>query len=99
MVMFRADDGTHAAVIHGVIGFGVVERRLQNAGGENDFVHAVVVIGVDGWGSHVPLVAVNGLADFGEIARGLKRFGAAKIFEVRVALDFDFGIIAPFIGI
>ena len=94
-----ADYGAHAAVVDGVVGIRIVKRRLQNARGENNFVHGGVVVGVDGGRGHAPFVAVHGLADFGELAGILKSGGPADIRSVRITLDIELGIIAPFIGI
>ena len=51
---FVADDGADVAVVDGVVGFGVVEGGLQDAGGEVDVVHAGVVVGVDGGRASCP---------------------------------------------
>src|ERR1700730_11532362 len=96
---FVADYGAHAAVIDGVVGLGVVEGRLQDAGGKDDFVHGGVVVGGDGGRRHAPLVAVHGLPDFCKFASVFKRGGAAQIDGVRGAFDVELGIIAPLIGV
>src|SRR5580704_491928 len=42
------DDRAHSAVVHGVVRFGIVEGRLQDSRGEDDFVHAAIVVSVHG---------------------------------------------------
>ena len=80
---FVADDGAHAAVVDGIVRLGVEERRLKDSGGENDFVHQRIVIGVDGGRRHAPFVAVDGLADLGEVAGIFKVVAVANVFGVR----------------
>ena len=71
-----ADHRADAAVVHRVVGVQVEERRLQDRGREDDLVHARVVVGVDRLRRHAPLVAVDRLAELGEVAGGLERGGA-----------------------
>src|SRR5207237_10110478 len=61
-----ADHGAHAAVVHGVVGGGVEERRLENPGGEGDVVERRAVRRVHGGGGHAPLGLVHRLGDAGQ---------------------------------
>ena len=49
---FMADHHADGAVVHRVVRQGIEERRLQDAGGEDDLVHQGVVVGVDGGRRH-----------------------------------------------
>ena len=44
-----------------------VERRLQNGGREDDYVHKRVVVGVNGGRTHFPAGLINGLAKAAEV--------------------------------
>src|SRR5690348_17958597 len=66
---FVADYGADAAVIQRVIGFRIEKWRLQDAGGENDFVVGGAVIGIDRGRRHAPFAAIDGLADFIHLIR------------------------------
>ncbi len=96
---FVADDGADVAVVDGDVLGGVVEGLLQDAGGEVDVVHAGVVVGVDGGRGHVPLAAVDGLADFVELAVVLEGVGAELVAERVVGLDGERGVVAPLVGV
>src|SRR5205807_2676208 len=65
---FVSDYRAHPAVINGVIGFRIEERRLQNARWENDLVHHWVVIGIHCWRRHSPFASIDRFADFFELA-------------------------------
>ncbi len=69
---FVSNDGAHSAVVHGVIGVRVVEGRLHNAGGKDDFIHAGVVVGIHRRRRHSPLGAVHRLADFVQATREIE---------------------------
>ena len=62
---FVADHGADAAIVHGIIGIGIKERRLQNCGREHDFVPGRVGIGVHRHRRHEPLAAVHRLVQLG----------------------------------
>ncbi len=96
---FVADDGAHASVIHGVVGVGVIEGRLKNAGRENNFVERRTVIGVDSRRRHPPFGAVHWLADFRKVAILLKFLAAAHVAQIRAAINGQLRIIAPFIRV
>ena len=53
---------TDGSVVEGIVGLGIEIRRLQDAGGETDFVGGGVIVGIDGLRIHEPLVAVDGFA-------------------------------------
>ncbi len=78
---FVADGGAGVAVVGRVVHFRIEERRLQDAGGEIDVVHLRVVVGVDGGRGHLPLGAVDGLADLRQLAAVFKRGGAFDVAE------------------
>src|SRR6266481_561319 len=99
MCDFMSDDRSHSAVIHRVIGFRIVEGRLQDAGGKDDFIHAAVVVGVHGWWRHTPFRAVHRLADLVQPAREIKFRSAQLIFGVGRAVDFQRRVIAPFVRV
>ncbi len=63
-----ADHRADAAVVGGVVGVCVEERWLQDRRGEDDLVHARVVVGIDGLRRHEPLVAVDGATQLGQFA-------------------------------
>ena len=63
-----ADDRADAAVVRRGIAVRLEERVLQDRGREHDLVHQRVVVRVDGLRRHVPLVAVDRLADLAELA-------------------------------
>ena len=96
---FVADGGAGVAVVGRVVHFGIVQRRLQDTGGEVDVVHLRVVIGVDGGGRHLPLGMVHGLADFGQLALGFEDRGALHVGEEIAADDIDGAVVAPLFGI
>ena len=91
-----ADHSADRAVVHGRIGARVEQRRLQNAGGEDDLVFETAVIGVHGLRRHAPLFGVRGFADLVELIGELER-SAARDVAVKVAgFDFQLRIVAPF---
>ena len=63
-----ADHRADAPVIHGIVGGQVEEGRLQDRGREDDLVLARIVVGVDRLRGHVPLVAIDRLAELGQVA-------------------------------
>ena len=90
-----ADHRADAAVVGGVVGFGVEERRLQNRCGKDDFVHAGVVVGVHGLRRHEPLVAVHGAAELRQLAVVADRV-AALVVAVQVgAVDHQARVVPP----
>src|SRR6185437_9746230 len=80
-----ADDDADRAVVAGIVALLIEERRLEDAGGEDDLVELGFVIGVDRGRGHLPLAAVHGLADLVELAAGLEGLGAAEVGVVVVA--------------
>ena len=59
-----ADHHADGAVVHRVVGVGVVERRLENGGREADFIGRRIVICIYCLRSHAPLCLVDRLATF-----------------------------------
>ena len=90
-----ADDRADTAVVGGVVGLGVEERRLQNRCGKDDFVHARVVVGVDGLRRHEPLVAVHRVAQLGQLAVVAHRVAAPVVAVQVVALDHQLRVVPP----
>ena len=72
---------------------------MQNSSREIDVVFLRVVIGVDGGRSHVPFIAIDGLADFRQPAVKLKPGGAFRVADVVAANDLQRAVVAPFVGI
>ena len=77
---FVSDYRAHAAVVDGVIGFRIEERRLQDSRRENDLVHHGVVIGVHRRRRHSPFAAIDRFADFLR-SRFASKFAARMAFE------------------
>ncbi len=94
-----ADDRPDAAVVGGVVGLGVEERRLQDRRGKDDLVHSGVVVGVDGLRRHEPLVAVDGTAELGQIALVLQRVAALVVAVQVVTGDDERRVVAPLRGV
>ena len=63
-----ADHRADSAVVGGIVGVGVEERWLQDRGGEDDLIHAGVVVRVDRLWGHKPFIAVDGATKFGHFA-------------------------------
>ena len=84
-----ADDHADGSVVHGVGEVHAEGRRLQDAGGKDDFVHQRVVVGVGGGRGHAPAAAVDGLADLGPVIGNHKSRAGDEVFEVVVAVDLD----------
>src|SRR5437868_8006582 len=91
------DDCADAAVVHRVIRLRVEEWRLQNAGREHDLVAARIIISVYGWRRHAPFAAIDRLADLRHLPGALEDFAAQYIHRIRIAIDREQRIIAPFI--
>src|SRR5579875_2206334 len=69
---FMSDHRTHCAIVDGVIGVGIEERRLKNASWKHDLVHRRIVIGIHGGRRHFPLRAIHRLADLVQVAMEFK---------------------------
>ena len=94
-----ADHRADAAVVDRVVGFEVEERGLEDRGREDDLVHPGVVVGVDRLRGHAPLVAVDRLAELGEVAVDLERGRAADVAHEVVAADLELRVVAPLVGV
>ena len=94
-----ADHRADATVVGGVVGLGIEERRLQDRGREDDLVHLRVVVGVDRLRGHEPFLAIDRLAELGEVAGVLEGRGALKVAGEVVRLHFQRGVVAPLVGI
>ena len=82
---FVTDNAARVAVIERVVRQDVEKRRLQNSGGENDFIKTRIVISVNCRRSHSPARFVNGFADVLPVAVGFKPDGICGIVEIRLA--------------
>ena len=59
-----SDDNTNGTIVESIVGLGIEEWILQDAGRETNLVRRRIVVGIDGLWSHKPLVAVDGLSSF-----------------------------------
>ncbi len=95
-----SDHRADAAVVRGVLGIRVEERRLQNRGREHDHVHGRLIVGVHRLRIHQPFVLVDRLADLGKLVSGLVQIGRAHVpREARVLTHVQCGIVAPMVGV
>ncbi|MNN35791.1 hypothetical protein D3C81_1496540 [compost metagenome] len=94
-----ADDGADGAIVDGVVRVGVEERRLQDRGGEDDFIHRRAVIGVHRLRRHAPFFAVDRFAQLGHLARGAEVGGAHHVAHQVARDDLQLRVIAPFVRI
>ena len=94
-----SDDDTDGAVVRGIVGIEVEERRLQDTRRETNLVHAGAVVSIDDMRRHAPFFPVDGLVDFVAIILGVEGVCPKGIHEVRVLLDLQTGVIPPFIGV
>ncbi len=77
-----ADHHSDSAVVDGVVGVGVEERRLKDGSREADLVGRRVVVGVDGLRRHSPFGLVGRLAEFGHIVGCVPGTGGAEVLVV-----------------
>ena len=94
-----ADHGADAAVVHGIVGRRIEERRPQDCGREHDLVHGRVVIGIDGLRRHQPLVTLERTAELGGLSVELELAGAAYVADQIVTPDRERAVVAPAIRI
>ena len=90
-----ADDRADPAVVGGVIGVGVEERRLQNRRGEHDLVHARVVVRIDGLRAHEPFIAVHRSAQFGQLPVELQLRTAEDVAVQIIRVDHQIRVVPP----
>jgi tetratricopeptide (TPR) repeat protein len=90
-----ADDRADRPVIGRVVATGVEERVLQDRRGEHDLVHSGVVVGVDGLRRHVPLVAVDRLADLGQLTPELEGLGGVNVGDQVRRVNPQGGVVPP----
>src|SRR5258708_19389053 len=76
---FVADNRPDAAIVVRIVTLGIVERRLQYSGRENDFVKLRVVVGVDSGRSFAPLAAVNRFPNLSQVATVFKLAGTKHV--------------------
>src|SRR5882724_390783 len=94
-----ADDNPDATEVRGIVNLLVEKRRLQNTRREHNFILRRTVVGIDRRWRHLPFVAVNRLADFGNLAAGFKLVGSQEISHEIAARNFQRTVIAPDVGI
>ena len=81
-----ADHRADAAIIHGVVGIGIEEGRLQNRRRKDDLVQRGIVIGVHGLRRHAPFAAVDRLIEPHQLAIPFEFRAALGIAEKIVGL-------------
>ena len=91
-----ADDRADGAVVHGVVGVGVEERRLQDARREDDLVEQRVVVGVHLVGWHRPLAPIDGLVQSADLPRELERAQRIRFSAKDPRLN-EPGVVAPLV--
>ena len=90
-----ADHHADGAVVHRVVGVGVVERRLENGGREADFVGRGIVVGVHRLGRHV-----HGLAQFRNVVGRIPGVGLDDVLPVALRrVDLQRRVVLPLVGI
>src|SRR5579859_1223284 len=94
-----ADHQADAAKVDGVIHGFVEERRLKDAGGEDDFIVRWIVESIYGRWRDVPLGFVHRLSDLHELPASFKFTGAFKVAGKVGANDVELAVVAPFLGI
>ena len=96
---FVADDHADRAVVDRIVHLRVEEGRLQDARWEDNFIQRRVEVSVDRLRRHVPLGAINRLANTRELAARLKLRGALGVAPVVVAPDPDRRVIAELVRV
>ena len=76
-----------------------IERRLQNACGEVDVVHARLVVGVHSGRRHAPLGLVHRLAQLFQVALQLELTAAVHVAQKVAALYREFRVVAPLVRV
>ena len=93
------DDCADAAVVHGVVGVGGEERRLQDGCREDDLVQHRVVVGVHRLRGHEPLVEVHGLAHLVEVAVDVGVVGPLHVAQEVGGVDLHCRVVDPLVGV
>ncbi len=93
------DHRADGAVVHGVVGVRIEERRLQNGRGKHDFVVQRVVVGVDLLRCHLPLGAVDGQVQTGHLIVPLPQAGATHVADEIVTPHLERRIVLPFVRV
>ena len=93
------DHRAHRAEVDRRVGLGVVERRLQERGGNLDAVPARVVPGVDDDGQravrHGEVVELHRLAELGELAPHQELVQPHRVADIVVATDHNACVVDP----
>ena len=92
------DHCAHRAVVHGVIPVRIVERRLQDAGRENNFVQLRIVVRVHRRRRHPPFATIHRLADLAPVARGGPLIGRAHVLQILTGRHAERRVILPLVG-
>src|SRR5437899_1989617 len=93
------DDRAYPAIIKRIVGFRIVERRLQNSGWENDFVELWVVISIHRRRRHSPFSFVDRPANLTEAALELELSRGHIIVVVRSTADLQRFIVTPLVRV
>ena len=56
------DDYTYGTIVKGIVGIGIEEWRLKDTSREAYLVGGRVIVGINGLGSHVPLILIHWFA-------------------------------------
>ena len=82
------DDGSGSGIVHGVIFFWIEEWWLQNACREIDGIGLGVFVGIHRGRGHLPLRAIERLADLLQLPIDLEGRGTLHIPEMIITFDF-----------
>src|SRR5215469_6698874 len=69
---FVSNHRPDSAIVNGVVGIGIKERRLKNSCGKGNLVSLCSILGIDGWRTHPPLGLIDRFADLRQLALSLK---------------------------
>ena len=96
---FVADGSAGVAVIGSGVESGSKSGWLEHAGREVDVIHLRVVIGVHRGRAHIPLAAIDGLADFCQLAIEFEAPCTLEVAQIVPPNKLQFAVIAPFVGV
>ena len=95
-----ADNHADSTEVGGIVGLHIKEGRLQDGGGEADFVGGGVVVGIHSLRCHAPLVTVNGFAHLVKVAAGLiQTSGLDVVIQALARVNGQTAVVAPLVGI
>ena len=99
MAHLMAYHDADAAVVHGIVGIRIEERRLQDGRWKHDLVVERVVVGIDVAHLHLPFVPVDGFVEARQLPMPLPQIRALGIAEGIAAHDLECAVILPPVGI